>query len=438
MGGSGLRVAISPASTGLTGTLVVPGDKSVSHRSFLIGALAPGRSRRTGVLEAEDVGRSRALVEQLGVTVERTGPGAYTLDVPEQLSEPADVIDCGNSGTTIRLATGMLCGALPDDSMAVLTGDSSLRRRPMGRVAEPLGRMGARIDGRDGGRLAPLVVHGGPLERVEHRLSIASAQVKSSILLGAKRCGTSVAEPRQSRDHTERFLRAMGAPLTEVDGTLVLEPSAPGAWNPVDVAVPGDVSSAAFWLVAASLVPGSELTLPGVGLNPTRTGVVDALRAMGADLSVETDDSGVEPLGTLHVRGSELVGARIDGALALRSLDELPVLAVAAACASGETVIADAAELRVKESDRIQRVVAGLRALGAEVEERPDGMVLGGGGFQAERPAVVDADGDHRLAMAFAVAGLVSRAGVEIHNADAVQTSYPSFFDDLNRVRGVS
>jgi 3-phosphoshikimate 1-carboxyvinyltransferase len=436
VGVHGQSVSIEPAAAGLSGTLIVPGDKSVSHRSFLIGALAPGRSERTGVLEAEDVARSRALVESLGVVVERTGPGTYVLDVPERLAEPADVIDCGNSGTTIRLATGLLAGALPDGAIAVVTGDSSLRRRPMGRVAEPLARMGARIDGRRGGTLAPLVVRGGPLERVHHALTIASAQVKSAILLAGRSSGTSVEEPRQSRDHTERFLHAMGAPLRQEGGRLVLEPSAPGDWSPVDVAVPGDVSSAAFWLVAASLVPGSELHLPGVGANPSRTGVLDALQAMGADLTVDTDEAGVEPLSTLVVRATGLRGARIDGALALRSLDELPVLAVAAACAEGETVIADAAELRVKESDRIARVVAGLRALGAEVEERPDGMVLAGGGFSAEKQAVVDADGDHRLAMAFAVAGLVSRGGVRIDNADAVQTSYPTFFGDLQRVRG--
>ncbi|MEZ4319105.1 MAG: 3-phosphoshikimate 1-carboxyvinyltransferase [Myxococcota bacterium] len=419
---------VEPASRGLRGRVVVPGDKSVSHRAFLINALAPGSARLTGVLDSEDVGRSRDLACALGCTVERDGAG-FVLRVPEGLREPADVVDCGNSGTTIRLGTGVVSGVA---GMSVLTGDASLRRRPMLRVVRPLREQGARIEGREGGRLAPLVVHGGGLAHGAHDLDIASAQVKSALLLGSRDCGVRIREPRRSRDHTERFLHAMGAPLTEEsDGTLVL---GPGRWAPVDVHVPGDVSSAAFWMVAASIVPGSELELVGVGTNPTRTGVIDALRAMGASLEVTPDPGQVEPQGTVVVRSAGLRGTRIDGELALRSLDELPVLAVAAAMAEGETVIADAGELRVKESDRIARVVAGLRAMGGEVEERPDGMVIAGGGFSGAS-ATVDADGDHRLAMAFAVAGLASSGGVRIAHAESVATSYPAFFEVLAGLR---
>lgn len=256
--------------------------------------------------------------------------------------------------------------------------------------------------------------------------------MKSALLLAGRDCGVRVREPRFSRDHTERMIGAMGGSITrEADGSVTLEA---GSWSCVDVDVPRDLSSAAFWLVACAVLPGSRLELPGVGVNPTRTGVLDVLEAMGAHVTRSADTSGIEPRADLAIEASGLRGTRIDGDLALQCLDELPVLAVAAACAEGETVIADAQELRVKESDRISRVAAGLRALGAEVEERPDGMVLAGGGFRASTEVVVDAEGDHRLAMAFAVAGLVSRAGVRLQHAEEVGSSYPAFFEDLARL----
>jgi 3-phosphoshikimate 1-carboxyvinyltransferase len=299
----------------------------------------------------------------------------------------------------------------------------------MGRVVTPLRQMGARIDGRQDGRLAPLAIRGGGLEAARHDLEVASAQVKSALLLAGLRCGVAVREPRRSRDHTERMLGAMGVELGRADdGWLQLRGE--HTLTCTDVDVPGDLSSAAFLLVAGALVPGSEICLQGVGLNPTRSGVVDALRAMGADLHVEPREaSGPEPQGDITVRHGPLHGTRIDGDLALRCLDELPVLAVAGAFAHGTTVIADAAELRVKESDRIARVATGLEALGVHVEEHPDGLTIEGGG--ARGPAVVDATGDHRIAMAFAVAGLVAAGGVRIDAADAVHSSWPTFFDDL-------
>lgn len=413
----------------LRGTLRLPGDKSISHRSLLFAALSGGTSRVRGLLRSGDVHATMGAVVACGARVE--DGDEVVVHGPETMGEPADVVDCGNSGTSMRLLCGVFA-ARPGH--VVLTGDHSLRGRPMGRVAVPLRAMGARIDGRDGGRLAPLAIRGGDLTPYDHDLSIASAQVKSALLLAGLRHGVRVREPRTSRDHTERFLRAMGADLVDgADGWLEL--AGGQVLHAVDVDVPADVSSAAFPLVAASIVEGSEIVLPGVGLNPTRTGVIDALRLMGADIEVvDRDDSGVEPRGTLVVRSASLKGARIDGDLALRSLDELPVLSVAAAFAEGETVIADAEELRVKESDRIARVAAGLRAMGVELEERPDGMVIQGG--RPRGPARVDASGDHRIAMSFYVAALASQGTVTIDHADAVASSWPSFYQMMATLQG--
>lgn len=414
---------IEPVTTGLRGELRVPGDKSISHRAFLINALGTGHCRIQGALEAADVAASRALVQALGVRLQRDGADWVLHSGP--LHAPAAVIDCGNSGTTMRLGAGV-CVHQP--GLAVLTGDASLQRRPMGRIVQPLTALGRDVQAAGG--LAPLQIRSGtPRFGVVHS-PISSAQVKSALLLSARDTGVEIHEPARSRDHTELQLRDMGADLTEADG-LILKP---GRWDAVDVEVPGDLSSAAFWLVAASIVPGSDVIFPGLGLNPTRTGVIDALRAMGADLHAELQPGFREPRGTVQVRAKELVGCAIEGELTLRAIDELPVLAVAAAFAKGETRIRDAGELRHKESDRIARVVAGLRAMGAEVDETPDGMTLAGGGLQGG--GVIDCAGDHRLAMAFAVAGLASQQGVTLLHADVVETSYPGFFSDLDRLTG--
>lgn len=411
-------------SGALRGSFRPPGDKSISHRALLLHLLARGPARLRGLAQGGDVLATAAACRALGARVEW---GAVTRVVPPaRIAEPEDVIDCGNSGTTLRLLTGLLAA---EDVHAVLTGDASLRSRPMRRVVEPLRRMGARIDGRAGGDRAPLALRGGPLEPVRSELVVASAQVKSALLLAGRNVGASVREPRRSRDHTERLLRAMGAPLREEpDGTWILAPTGP--LDPVDLDVPGDLSAAAPFVVAALLVPGSEIRLRGVGVNPTRSGLLDALGLMGAPITVEPvpgDD--LEPRADLVVRHAPMHGARIDGELALRCLDELPLLAVAAAFAEGETVIADAAELRVKESDRIARTRQGLEALGVAVEERPDGLVVRGG--RPRGPAVVDARGDHRIAMSFAVAGLAAEGGVTITSADAVASSYPDFYERI-------
>ncbi|MCB9666067.1 MAG: 3-phosphoshikimate 1-carboxyvinyltransferase [Alphaproteobacteria bacterium] len=420
---------IAPAGP-VRGTVEVPGDKSISHRALLLNALATGSARVRGLLRGEDVLRSLAAVRALGVQVDDDGT-ELVVHGTGKLVEPDDVIDCGNSGTTTRLLVGILAA---EPFFSVLTGDGSLRGRPMGRVVAPLRSLGARIDGRGDGTRCPLAIRGGGLRRGDHVLPVASAQVKTALLLAGRREGASVREPGVSRDHTERMLARMGAGLTVHDGGthLVLEPVE--RLDPLDVDVPRDLSSAAFWLVAASILPGSSLRLPRVLVNPTRAGVIDALQAMGAAVQVRPiEAAGAEPVADLEVTAAPLRGTRIAGDLALRCLDELPVLAVAAAFADGDTEIRDAEELRVKESDRIARVCVGLRALGVEVEELPDGMIVRGG--RPTGPARIDARGDHRLAMAFAVAGCAAPGGVRIDGSEGVATSYPGFWTDLSRLR---
>jgi len=365
----------------------------------------------------------------MGVSVVPDGEG-LRLTPPARLAAPGAAIDCGNSGTSIRLLTGLMAGA---QLAGVLTGDDSLRKRPMRRILDPLSDMGADVSGVDG--RAPLTVRPSRLWAHAHDLTIASAQVKSCLLLAGLERGVSVREPKQSRDHSERMLRAMGATLSDRDGWLVLDPVQ--QLQAIDVEVPGDVSAAAFWLVAACIVPGSRIELPRVGSNRTRTGVVDALLAMGADIEQAARvSSGSEPIADLLVCHAALAGTRLDGELALRALDELPVLAVAAASAHGETVIADAEELRVKESDRIARVVLGLRACGVQVEETPDGMIIQGCGGPIPGGGEVNAHGDHRIAMAFAVAAHNSIAPIRITGAESVRSSYPLFRAHLEHLHG--
>lgn len=418
---------VAPAGA-LVGSVQPPGDKSLSHRALLLNALATGEARVRGLLRGDDVLGTLAAVRALGVEV--IDGDEVLVRGTGVLAEPQSVIDCGNSGTTMRL----LCGVVAAEPFhTVLTGDASLRRRPMARLARPLRELGVHVDGRDGGDRAPLAIRGPVRAGARIALPVASAQLKSALLLAGRRHGVSVKEPARSRDHTERMLRRMGGHLSEADGWLTLAPL--DHLDPLDVDVPGDLSSAAFWLVAACIVPGSRLTVRHVGINPTRAGVLEALALMGASIEVEpVAAAGAEPVANLHVRHGPLHGARLEGDLALRALDELPVLAVAAAFAEGETVIANAEELRVKESDRIARVVGGLKALGVRAEERPDGMVIQGGG--AKGPAFIDAQGDHRIAMSFAVAGLAAPGGVELGHAEEMRTSYPTFQADLAALLG--
>ncbi len=421
----------------LRGTIAVPGDKSITHRALVLNALAHGEARIERMLDAADTRSTLACLRALGVRIEQPEPGVVAVHGRGRaaLSEPDDVLDCGNSGTTMRLLTGVLAG-LP--MLAVLTGDGSLRRRPMDRVVRPLTAMGADVTARGGGTLPPLVVRGGPLRGVRIETPVASAQVKSALLLAGLAADgpTTVVEPARSRDHTERLLGAMGARI-EVDGTAVTVTPPDGDLSPVDVTVPGDVSTAAVWIVAATLHPDAELLLTGVGVNPTRTGLLDILREMGADIELlEQRTSGGEPVADLLVRSAELHGVEVSGELVPRAIDELPLVALAGVLADGQTVIRDAAELRVKESDRITTMAAVLRAFGARVEERPDGIAVEGGGRL--HGARIGSSGDHRLAMMGAVAGLLADGETVIEGAEAVSVSYPEFWTDLGRVGATS
>lgn len=415
----------------LRGTISVPGDKSISHRAVIFNALAEGNASVTGFLPGADCLSSITCLRQLGVEIEQSADQVRIFGRGLRgLREPGDVLDCGNSGTTLRLLAGLLAG---QPFLSVLTGDASLRSRPQRRIVGPLRDLGARLDGREDGNKAPLVIRGAPLHGGHYELPIASAQVKSALLLA----GLSGDAPLRltgkiaSRDHTERMLSAMGIDLTiTADELLLYPPIHPVFPYPLSLHVPGDPSSATFWWVAAAIHPDSEITTLGVGLNPTRTGALDVLRAMGADISVANERSeGAEPVGDVTVRGAGLRGTRIDGDLIPRLIDEIPVLAVAAAHAVGQTVVADAEELRAKETDRIASVVSELRALGADLDPTPDGMVIAGGGEL--RGAPVHSHGDHRMAMALAVAALVAEGETVIDEAEAVSVSYPTFWQDL-------
>jgi 3-phosphoshikimate 1-carboxyvinyltransferase len=414
----------------LRGLLRVPGDKSISHRAAILGGIASGVTRVSGFLRAEDCLSTLRCLRALGVAIEEQRDTLEIHGAP--LVEPGDVLDVGNSGTTIRLLAGVLAG---HPFHSVLTGDASIRRRPMARVAEPLRHMGARISGRQGGCLAPLAIAGGSLRGIAYATPVASAQVKSAILLAGlfAQGETSVTEPSQSRDHAERMLGAFGVPVTRAGLTTRL--NGPAALRGTAVRVPGDISSAAYFLVAGALVPGSEVAVADVGINPTRTGVLDILRMMGACVEVRDErQAGGEPVGTVAVRAGPLRGVVIGGAVIPRAIDELPVLAVAACLAAGETVIRDAAELRVKESDRVAVLARELGRLGADIEPQPDGLVIAGG--RRLHGGRVRSGGDHRIAMALAVAGLCADGPVIIEDSACVETSFPGFEAALRRAAG--
>jgi 3-phosphoshikimate 1-carboxyvinyltransferase len=412
----------------LHGSVQVPGDKSVSHRALMLAAIAEGDSRIRGFLEGEDTRATAAVLSQLGVRIETPsvgerrvhGVGLHGLHVSSQ------PLDCGNAGTGMRLLTGLLAGQAFDST---LVGDASLSKRPMRRVTDPLTLMGAHIDTQDG--LPPLRVRGGQsLQGIRYELPVASAQVKSALLLaGLYAAGeTEIIEPHPTRDYTERMLAAFGWPIAFEPGRARL--AGGHTLRATDVDVPADFSSAAFFLVAASIVPGSELCLPAVGLNPRRTGLLQALRLMGADIVVEHPrESGGEPVGDLVVRHAPLHGVELPEALVPDMIDEFPVLFIAAAVASGRTVIRGAAELRVKESDRIATMATGLRTLGVSIEETPDGAIIHGGRVGA---GAVESHLDHRIAMSFAVAGLVASGPVRVNDCRHVATSFPGFLELAN------
>jgi 3-phosphoshikimate 1-carboxyvinyltransferase len=415
----------------LSGTVEVPGDKSISHRAALFGAIASGRTEVTGYLEAEDCLNTLKAVRALGVLVTRKGPGHYLVDGAGFLGlrEPDQVIDCGNSGTAARLLMGVLAG---QPFWTFLTGDDSLRRRPMRRVSEPLVRMGATVVGReDGGRL-PLGVRGArPLKAIAYDSPVASAQVKTALLLAGLWADgpVIVREPARSRDHTERMLAGFGAQLS-VDGRAVT--LTPGVeLRGQSIAVPGDISSAAFLLVAGTIARGAEITVTGVGVNPTRAGILEALESMGAPVVRSHGALAAgEPVADLTARSAILRGALVGGPMIPRLIDEVPVLAVAACMAEGHTRITDAAELRVKESDRIRSIATELGKLGARITEAPGGLEIEGG--VRLRGTRVLSGGDHRMAMALCVAGLVADGETVVEDTECIATSYPGFLETVN------
>lgn len=424
-----MNLTIRPTQA-LRGELRVPGDKSISHRALLLGALAGGRCKIGGFLPGGDCRATLGCLRALGVRIDEES--ATTLTVYGRglhgLQAPAGALDCVRSGTTMRLLAGILAGQRFD---SILTGDEQLLRRPMKRVAEPLAQMGAWIE-TTGGR-APLTIHGRPLSGIDYSLEVASAQVKSALLLAGlyAQGRTTVRQPGPSRDHTERMLAAMGAEIYSEDNLVCVQPASRLA--AFDLEVPGDLSSAAFPLAAALLAPGSEVLLAGVGLNPTRTGLLDVLLAMGASLETNRrPDQGNEPLGDITVRASSLKGIEIGGDTVVRMIDEFPILAVAATQAEGETLVCDAAELRVKETDRIATVANELQTLGAAIEPRPDGFVVRGP--TRLRGGRVSSHGDHRLAMALAVAGLVAQDEVIIEGAECIPDSFPGFVEGMRRL----
>ena len=415
----------------LRGEITVPGDKSISHRAVMLGALASGTTHITGFLMGEDCLSTIDCFRKMGVSIDVSDKEVVVEGVGlHGLTAPKSELYTGNSGTTTRLLGGILAG---QSFTSTMNGDASIQKRPMGRVMNPLREMGASIEGRDD-NFCPLTMHPSELHGIEYRLPVASAQLKSAILLAGLYAEgqTTVIEPAPSRDHTERMFRALGVEIETNGNVITLEP--PEDLHAVDIAVPADISSAAFFLVAGAIVPGSELTIKNVGVNPTRTGIIDVLRSMGADITESNFRDDAEPVCDLTVRHSRLHGTEIGGAIIPRLIDELPVIAVAAAFAEGETVIRDAQELKVKESNRIAAMVAELTKAGVDVEETDDGMIVRGGA--QPHGAAFETYKDHRIAMSLAVLGLAAEGASRIDEPEVVAISYPDFFATLEKLGG--
>lgn len=421
---SPLNTIKSQPSGSLHGSVRVPGDKSISHRSLMLSAIAIGVSEIQGLLMGADNIATLTIMRALGVQIDELGEGHFRVHGRGMhgLQAPSQILDCGNAGTGMRLITGLLAG---QQFNATLTGDESLVKRPMRRIVSPLKAMGAQIDTTDSGT-APLVITGNQLlNGIEYSLPMASAQVKSALLLaGMYAAGvTTIIEPAPSRDHTERMLQAFGYPLTINDNHISIEGGK--SLTATNIDVPADISSAAFFMVAASIVPDSDITLINVGINPTRIGVINILQKMGANIELINErKQGGEPVADIVVRYAPLTGIEIPADQVPLAIDEFPVLFIAAACASGETILHNAKELRVKETDRIAAMAAGLTQCGIDHEVYDDGIRITGGSIQG---ADVESFGDHRIAMSFAIAGLVSQGSITIKNCDNVATSFPSF-----------
>lgn len=423
------KVKIYPAEQFLFKSDAIAPDKSISHRSVMFAMLAQGESVVRNFLRAEDTMNSLKIIKELGAEVDDDGK---TLKIrSDGIKESAEILDCGNSGTGMRLFSGLLASA---DGHFVLTGDEYLRRRPMKRVTKPLRDIGARLDGRHDGDLAPLSIRGGSIKAFEYVSQIASAQVKSAMILAALRAdGPCVyVEPELSRDHTERMLKGMGAQI-EVDGLKTTVHPLEGLLLPLDIRVPADPSSAFFFAVAAAIVPGSRAVLEGVTLNPTRIEAFKVLERMGADITYELTEDRYEPIGTITIKQAPLHAVEVETNISWL-IDELPALSIAMACAEGKSVVRNAEELRVKESDRISTVVENLGYCGIMTEEFDDGYTVTGTGGEL-MPARVASHGDHRIAMSFIIAGL--RCGMEVEDIDCINTSFPNFFELLEGVTKV-
>ena len=421
-----MHIVVEPSALN-SGRVTVPGDKSVSHRALMLGAIAEGETRVSGFLRGDDCLATLGALRSLGVRIDDSDPDSVRVTGVglDGLTSPASALDLGNSGTAMRLFTGLLAG---QEFSSELVGDASLSSRPMDRVIKPLSMMGAKIDSNDG--RPPLMIHGGNrLGGLVYRLPVASAQVKSAILLAGLYADADVAviEPAITRDHTERMLRAMGASLSQGETQIMLTPGQ--TLRGTEIAVPGDLSSAAFVILAATIADNVEVTIMNVGVNQTRTGVIDVLKDMGASIEVENVRLyGEEPVADIVVRSAQLTGIDVDPAKVSLAIDEFPVLFIAAACASGKTRFSGIGELRVKESDRIAAMAGGLRALSVPVEETEDGATVHGGKIYG---GSVDSHGDHRVAMAFAVAGTVAAWAVRIEDTANVDTSFPGFAECL-------
>lgn len=414
------------------GTLQPSGDKSISHRALIFGALAEGTSHYQGFLPSEDCLHTLAALRELGVSIQHdlsAGSLAIHGVGMQGFKQPAHELDMGNSGTAMRLMLGLLAGCRLS---ATLFGDESLSSRPMRRVTDPLKQMGAQIKGKDKGNFAPLTIQGGRLQGIEYHNKLRSAQVKSALLLAGLHAEgvTRIIEDVPSRDHTERFLNAAGANFIQKGGVLEIQKTE--SLNPLSGKIPADISSAAFFLAGASFTPGSDVTLKNVGLNPTRTGILNVLTRMGANIQIMVESEIPEPLGTIRVRGARLQGTRITRDEIPALIDELPILMVAMSLAEGESIVSGAEELRVKETDRILAMVTNLKKAGAQIEELADGCIVRGVGRL--KGAQIDSFGDHRVAMSFAVASLASDGPMRILNTDCIATSYPAFSEHFKHL----
>jgi 3-phosphoshikimate 1-carboxyvinyltransferase len=425
-------IELQPTVNGLKGVIEIPGDKSISHRSVMFGSIANGVTRVTNFLPGDDCLSTISCFRKLGVVIEEN-ENEITIygNGFDGLKEPNDLLDVGNSGTTIRLLLGILAGRPFHSS---LIGDHSIGKRPMTRVTEPLKTMGAKIDGRKNGEFTPLSMRGGSLNPIHYQMPVASAQVKSALILAGLQAEgeTTIIEKAESRDHTERMIRKFGGEIQKDNRTITVK----GGQKLIasDILVPGDISSAAFFLVAGAIVPDSEIVLKNVGLNPTRTGIIEIMKKMGANLEIHQNVADAfEPAGDLTIKTSSLKGTVIEGDVIPRLIDEIPIIALLATQAEGKTIIKDASELKVKETNRIDTVVQELTKLGASIEATEDGMIIQGG--TALKGGTVSSHGDHRIGMMLAIASLLCKDEVHLENPEAISVSYPNFFSHLNSLK---